>query len=145
MTTAITQGHAKVASYAHGSSTVALLGETIGTNLERTVARFGDRPAIVSCHQGLRLTYAEFDHEVDRVARALMAAGLQIGERVGIWSPNRVEWAPVQYAPGKVGGIPVNINPAYRTRELEYALRQSGCRILIAAATFKSSDYVQMT
>jgi len=138
-------GLSQAGSYAHGASAVPLLGETIGTNLERTVARFGDRPAVVSCHQGVRLTYAEFDAEVNRVALALIAAGLQIGERVGIWSPNRVEWAIVQYATAKIGAILVNINPAYRPHELEYALRQSGCRLLIAAPAFKSSDYIQMT
>src|SRR3954451_13252926 len=138
-------GEPQVASDAHGASPVPLLGETIGANLERAAARFPDRPAIVSCHQDVRLSYAEFDAEVDRVARALMAAGFERGDRIGIWSPNRVEWALVQYATAKVGAVLVNINPAYRTHELRYALRQSGCRMLIAAATFKSSDYVQMT
>jgi fatty-acyl-CoA synthase len=138
------RGTRQVASYAHGASAVPLLGETIGESLERTAARFGDRPAIVSCHQGVRLTYAEFDGEVDRVARALLAAGLEAGERVGIWSPNRVEWALVQYATAKVGVVLVNINPAYRTHELQYALRQSGCRMLIAAPSFKTSDYRAM-
>jgi fatty-acyl-CoA synthase len=138
------RGRRQVASYAHGASAVPLLGETIGENLERVAARFGDRPVVVSRHQGVRLNYAEFDAEVDRVARALLAAGLEVGERVGIWSPNRVEWALVQYATAKAGLILVNINPAYRTHELLYALRQSGCRMLIAAASFKSSDYMAM-
>jgi fatty-acyl-CoA synthase len=137
-------GTPQVASYAHGASAVPLLGETIGANLERTAAEFGDRPAIVSRHQGVRLTYAEFDAEVDRVARALLAAGFETGERIGIWSPNRVEWAVVQYATAKAGVVLVNINPAYRTHELLYALRQSGCRMLIAAASFKTSDYMAM-
>jgi fatty-acyl-CoA synthase len=137
-------GTRQVASYAHGASAVPLLGETIGANLERTAAEFGDRPAIVSRHQGVRLTYAEFDAEVDRVARALLAAGFETGERIGIWSPNRVEWAVVQYATAKAGVVLVNINPAYRTHELLYALRQSGCRMLIAAASFKTSDYAAM-
>jgi fatty-acyl-CoA synthase len=137
-------GTPQVASYAHGASAVPLLGETIGANLERTAAEFGDRPAIVSRHQGVRLTYAEFDAEVDRVARALLAAGFETGERIGIWSPNRVEWALVQYATAKAGVVLVNINPAYRTHELLYALRQSGCRMLIAAASFKTSDYTAM-
>jgi len=137
-------GTRQVASYAHGASAVPLLGETIGANLERTAAEFGDRPAIVSRHQGVRLTYAEFDAEVDRVARALLAAGFETGERIGIWSPNRVEWAVVQYATAKAGLVLVNINPAYRTHELLYALRQSGCRMLIAAASFKTSDYTAM-
>jgi fatty-acyl-CoA synthase len=131
-------------SYAHGASATPLLGETIGANLQRTAARVPDRPAIVARHQGVRLTYAELDAEVDRVARALMAAGLGAGDRVGIWSPNRVEWALVQYATARAGVVLVTINPAYRSHELEYALRQSGCRMLIAAPAFRSSDYVAM-
>jgi fatty-acyl-CoA synthase len=131
-------------SYAHGASPVSLLGETIGANLERTAAAFPDREAIVSRHQGVRLLYSEFDAEVDRVARALIGAGLEAGDRVGIWSPNRVEWALVQYATAKAGVILVNVNPAYRTHELQYALNQSGCRMLIAAPAFKTSDYIAM-
>ena len=138
------RGTRQSASYAHGASAVPLLGETIGDNLERTAERFGDRPAIVARHQGVRLTYAEFNAEVDRVARALLAAGLAAGDRVGMWSPNRVEWALVQYATAKAGLILVNINPAYRTHELEYALKQSACRMLIAATSFKTSDYTAM-
>jgi fatty-acyl-CoA synthase len=131
-------------SYAHGTSLVPLLGDTIGTNLERTAARVPDRQAIVSCHQDVRLTYRELDDAVDRVARGLLAAGLQAGDRLGIWSPNRVEWALVQYATAKAGVILVNINPAYRTHELRYVLAQSGCRMLVAAPAFKTSDYVAM-
>src|SRR3954463_13287546 len=127
-----------------GPGAVPLLEETIGANLERTVARLRDRPALVSCHQGLRYSYAEFDAEVDRVARALIAAGLRKGDRLGIWSPNRVEWALIQYATAKIGVILVNINPAYRTHELEYALKQSRCRMLVSAPAFKTSDYVAM-
>jgi fatty-acyl-CoA synthase len=123
---------------------VPLLEETIGANLERTVARFGDRPALVSCHQGLHYSYAEFDTEVDRVARALIAAGLRKGDRLGIWSPNRAEWSLIQYATAKIGVILVTINPAYRTHELGYALEQSRCRMLVAAPAFKTSDYVAM-
>jgi fatty-acyl-CoA synthase len=131
-------------SYAHGTSLVPLLGETIGANLERTAARVPEREAIVARHQGVRLTYAQFDAQVDLVARGLMSLGLEAGERVGIWSPNRVEWALVQYATAKIGAILVNINPAYRTHELQYALTQSGCRMLIAAPAFKTSDYEAM-
>jgi fatty-acyl-CoA synthase len=123
---------------------VPLLGETIGANLERTARDHRDRPALISCHQGLRYTYAEYDAEIDRVARALMAAGIEQGDRVGLWSPNRAEWALVQYATAKIGAVLVNVNPAYRTHELEYALRQSGCRMLVAASKFKSSDYVEI-
>src|SRR4051812_36547377 len=131
-------------SYAHGVSDHPLLGETIGANLERTAARVPDRPALISRHQGVRMTYSELDAEVDRVGRALLAAGLSTGDRVGLWSPNRAEWMVVQYATAKAGLILVNINPAYRTHELAYALRQSGCRMLIAAPEFKGSDYVAM-
>ena len=131
-------------AYDHGASAVALLGRTIGDTLADTAARFGDRPALVSCHQGLRFSYAELDAEVDRLARALLAAGLERGDRVGIWSPNRAEWALVQYATARIGVILVTINPAYRTSELEYVLRQSGCRMLIAASSFKTSDYGAM-
>src|SRR4051794_23120293 len=131
-------------SYASGTSTTPLLGDTIGDNLDRTIARFADREALVSVHQDLRYTYAQFGEAVDRAARACIAAGLQAGDRVGIWSPNCAEWAVIQYATAKAGIILVNINPAYRTSELEYVLRQSGCRMLVAATAFKSSDYVAM-
>ncbi len=131
-------------SYASGLCEQPLLGETIGANLERSVRRFGDREVLMSRHQDLRYTYAEFNQEVDRVARSLLAVGLEKGDRLGIWSPNCAEWALVQYATAKIGVVLVNINPAYRTSELSYALRQSGCRMLIAARAFKSSDYVAM-
>ena len=131
-------------SYAHGASTTPLLGETIGANLERTVARVPDAEALVSRHQGIRLTYAELDEEVDRAARALLAAGLAPGDRLGIWSPNRAEWVLIQYATAKAGVILVNVNPAYRTSELEYALNQSGISFLILAARFRQADYVAM-
>ena len=132
-------------SYAHGASEKPLLGETIGDNLARTAAEHPDAEALVSCEQGVRWTYAELDERVDRAAASLIAAGLQPGDRLGIWSPNRAEWTLMQYATARAGVILVNINPAYRTSELEYALRQSGCRILIAAPSFKTSDYVAMT
>ena len=132
------------ASYSHGVSETPLLGETIGDNLRRTVERFGDRAALVSRHQGVRLSYAELDAEVDRVALALLAAGIGKGDRVGIWAPNCAEWVFVQYATARIGAILVNVNPAYRTHELEYALRQSGVRLLVSAPSFKTSDYVAM-
>jgi fatty-acyl-CoA synthase len=131
-------------SYAHGAHDVPLLGETIGACLEATAARHPDQEALVSCHQGLRYTYAELNAAVDELARGLLAYGIERGDRVGIWSPNRSEWAVVQYATAKIGAILVNINPAYRTSELEYALRQSGCRLLLAAQSFKTSDYRAM-
>jgi fatty-acyl-CoA synthase len=131
-------------SYASGISDTPLLGDTIGDNLDRTIAAFGDREALVSVHQDLRYTYSQFGEAVDRCARALIAAGIEAGDRVGIWSPNCAEWALVQYATAKAGIILVNINPAYRTSELAYVLKQSGCRMLVAATAFKTSDYVQM-
>src|SRR5919106_828233 len=131
-------------SYASGVATRPLIGETIGENLEHTVARFGDREALVVRHQDVRLTYAELDEQVNALARGLLGAGLRKGDRVGIWAPNCAEWVLVQYATAKAGIILVNINPAYRTTELEYALRQSGCRMLVAARAFKTSDYAGM-
>ncbi len=131
-------------SEARGSQDVPLIEETIGANLDRTVARFGDRQALISCQQGQRYTYRELGAAVDLLARALIAAGIEPRDRLGIWSPNCAEWVLVQYATAKSGVIMVNINPAYRTSELEYALRQSGCKMLIAAPAFKGSDYVAM-
>jgi fatty-acyl-CoA synthase len=131
-------------SYASGASAQPLLGETIGANLERIVATFGDREALVSVHQGLRYTYDNFNKAVNQVARGLLAHGISRGDRVGIWSPNCAEWALVQYATAKLGVILVNINPAYRSHELAYVLNQSGCRMLVAATSFKTSDYVAM-
>ena len=131
-------------SYAHGTFDRPLLGETIGQNLERTIGRVPDSPALISCHQKLRYTYAEFGEAVDRLASALLAHGLAHGDRVGVWSPNRAEWALAQYATAKIGVILVNINPAYRLNELEYALGQSGCRWLFAAPELKGSSFVEM-
>ena len=120
-------------SYAAGTSSQVLLGETIGANLDRTVATFPDRDALVVPFQDVRYTYRQLGAEVDRVARALLASGLGRGDRVGIWSPNCAEWVVLQYATAKVGVILVNINPAYRSHELAYVLEQSGCRMLVAA------------
>jgi fatty-acyl-CoA synthase len=131
-------------SYASGPAGVGLIGETIGANLSATVSRFPDRPAIVSRHQDVRMTYAEFEAAVDTVALGLLDLGIERGDRVGLWSPNYVEWALVQYATAKLGVILVNLNPAYRTHELEYAVGHSGCRFVIAAPSFKTSDYVAM-
>jgi fatty-acyl-CoA synthase len=131
-------------SYAHGALDEPLLGETIGANLERTIARVPDADALVSSHQGLRYTYAQFGEAIDRLAAGMLAAGLDRGDRVGVWGPNRAEWALVQYATAKLGVILVNINPAYRTNELQYALGQSGCRALFAAQEVKGSDFVAM-
>jgi fatty-acyl-CoA synthase len=133
-----------VPSYAHGGGAAPLLGETIGANLDRTIARFGDREALVSVHQDVRFTYAEFGEAVDRLARGLLASGVGPGERLGIWSSNCAEWVLLQYATAKAGVVLVNINPAYRTSELSFALRQSACRTLVAAPSFKTSNYTAM-
>ncbi len=131
-------------SYASTTSDKPLLGMTIGEMFDATVARFPDNEALVSRQQGLRYTYRQFAVQVERAARALMALGAQKGERVGIWSPNRAEWAITQFATAKIGAILVNINPSYRVHELEYALTQSGCAYLITAPQFKTSDYTAM-
>jgi fatty-acyl-CoA synthase len=107
-------------SYSHGTSTTPLLGETIGDNLRRTVERFGDREALVVRSQGFRTTYRQLWDHTTGVARGLLALGVAKGDRVGIWSPNRWEWVVLQYATARVGAILVNINPAYKTAELEY-------------------------
>ena len=131
-------------SYAAGATTPALLEETIGANLERIVAEHGDREALVEVASGRRWTYASFDADVNALARGLIAAGIAKGDRVGIWAPNCAEWTLVQYATAKVGAIIVNVNPAYRTHEMAYALNQSGLRLLISAESFKTSDYRAM-
>jgi fatty-acyl-CoA synthase len=131
-------------SYASGTFEVALLGDTIGDNFDRTVARFGDREALVDVPAGRRWTYRELAADVDAVAVGLLDYGVAKGERVGIWAPNCAEWTMVQYASAKIGAILVNINPAYGSRELEYVLRQSQVRTLVAAPTFKTSDYAGM-
>jgi fatty-acyl-CoA synthase len=131
-------------SYAHGAYADPLLGETIGHNLERTISRVPDAEALVSYHQGLRYTYAEFGEAVDRLAGGLLAAGLTRGDRVGVWGPNRAEWVLIQYATAKAGLILVNINPAYRLNELHYALGQSGCRWILSTQELKGSDFVAM-
>jgi fatty-acyl-CoA synthase len=133
-----------VPSYVHGASTTPLIGETIGAHFDRAAARWPERDALVVCQQGVRLTYAQLRTEVDRIAAGLIALGLTPGERVGIWSPNNAEWAMLQFATAKAGLILVNINPAYRVSELEYALNLSGCTALVLARAFKTSDYVAM-
>jgi fatty-acyl-CoA synthase len=131
-------------SYAHGACPDPLLGETIAENLERTAARVPDANALISCHQGARYTYAQFNRAVDRIASGMIAAGLGKGDRAGVWSPNRAEWVLTQYATAKAGVILVNINPAYRVHELEYALAQSGCRWVFSAQELKGADFVEM-
>jgi fatty-acyl-CoA synthase len=131
-------------SYVHGASTVPLKYQTIGDGFDEAMAKHGDREALVVRHQNIRWTYAELKREVDAVAAGLIALGLEKGERIGIWSPNNAEWAVTQFATAKAGLILVNINPAYRVTELEYALNKVGCKALITAARFKSSDYLAM-
>jgi fatty-acyl-CoA synthase len=128
-------------SYAHGTSTTPLLGETIGANLRRTVERVPDAMALVVRSQGHRASYAALWELTGRVARGLLARGIGRGDRVGIWSPNRHEWVAVQYATARIGAILVNINPAYRSAELEYVLGQSGIRTLLLARGFRGTDY----
>ncbi|GMR02921.1 MAG: AMP-binding protein [Acidimicrobiia bacterium] len=131
-------------SIAAGSTTTALLEETIGQNLEATAARYPDRDALVVVHQSIRQTWAEFNATVDDVAKGLMAIGIEAGDRVGMWSPNFAEWIYIQYATAKIGAIQVNINPAYRTSELTYALQQSGCRLLVTRTEYLTSNYKDM-
>jgi len=131
-------------SYVHGASPEPLIGETIGRHFERAVERWRDREALVVRHQNVRWTWAELKERVDRVAAGLLALGLEPGDRVGIWSPNNAEWALTQFATAKAGLVLVNINPAYRTHELEYVLNKVGVRALVTAARFRTSDYVAM-
>src|SRR5689334_20552809 len=131
-------------SYVHGTSAVPLLGETIGENLRRTVERFPEREALVVVHQGYRATYRQLWEQIGLVAAGLLARGVKKGDRVGIWSPNRHEWVLVQYATARIGAILVNVNPAYRSHELEHVLKQSGTSLLVIAKSFRQADYVAM-
>jgi fatty-acyl-CoA synthase len=131
-------------SYSSGESVTPLLGDTIGGNFDATVRAFGDREALVDCPTGRRWTYAELAADVDALALGLLELGIAKGDRVGIWAPNCAEWTLTQYATAKIGAILVNINPAYRTRELEFVLNQSGITLLVAAERLKSSDYAGM-
>ncbi|WP_416061468.1 AMP-binding protein [Rhodococcus indonesiensis] len=131
-------------SYTSGAWNTPLLGDTIGDNFDRTVARHGERDALVDRAAGRRWTYTELAAEVDALAFGLLRAGIGKGDRVGIWAPNCAEWVFVQYATAKIGAILVNINPAYRSHELQYVLTQAGIRMLVAAPSFKTSDYAAM-
>jgi fatty-acyl-CoA synthase len=131
-------------SYAHGAADVPLLGETIGENLRRTVEKAGEHEALVVRHQGYRATYRELWKQTGRAARGLLARGVQKGDRVGIWSPNRYEWVIAQYATARIGAILVNVNPAYKAAELAHALLQSGTRVLLLARSFRETDYVAL-
>ncbi|MER7830327.1 AMP-binding protein [Streptomyces sp. NPDC095602] len=134
----------KELSYAHGTGGTPLLGDTIGANLARAVERFPDREALVDVPSGRRWTYAEFGAAVDELARALLASGVERGDRVGIWAVNCPEWVLVQYATARVGAVMVNINPAYRAHELAYVLNQAGVSLLVASLAHKTSDYRAM-
>jgi len=131
-------------SYAHGSSTTPLLGETIGQNLKNTVQKFGNNEALVVPYQSYRATYSEFWNQTTEVAKSLLASGVKKGDRVGIWSANRFEWVIIQYASARVGAILVNINPAYRPVELKYALKQSGVSLLLMSKGFRHTDYTDI-
>jgi fatty-acyl-CoA synthase len=131
-------------SYVHGSSCTPLIGETIGVHFDKVADRCGEHDALISCHQQIRWSYRALKERVDDFAAGLLALGLRSGERIGIWSPNNAEWVVTQFATAKVGLILVNINPAYRLAELEYALNKAGCAALITAPRFKTSDYLGM-
>ena len=131
-------------SYDSGISDAPLSGDTIGRALERRVAASGERLALVSRHQGVRLTWSELAERATLVARGLLALGLEPGDRVGIWAPARVEWTELQLGSAMVGAILVNINPAYRSGELSYALSKAGVRFLAAVAGFRDVDYFAM-
>jgi len=131
-------------SYSHGTSSTPLLGETIGDNLRRIASQFGDSEVVVDVPSARRWTYRQFDADTDALALGLLAAGIKARDRVGIWSPNCAEWVLLQFATAKIGAILVNINPAYRSHELEFVLRQSGVRLLVSAESFKTSDYRAM-
>jgi fatty-acyl-CoA synthase len=132
------------ASYEHGASATPLSAETLGESLRHTVERFGDREAIVVRHQGYRATYKQLWEQVGIAARGLLAHGVRKGDRIGIWAPNRYEWVIVAHAAGRVGAILVNVNPAYKASELEYALNQSGIGLLILSQGFRQTSYVEI-
>ncbi len=131
-------------SYVHGATQTRLIGETIGAFFDQAAERWSDREALVVRHQSIRWTYAELKRQVDNFAAGLLALGLAPGDRVGIWSPNTAEWVVAKFASAKAGLILVNINPAYRMSELEYALNKVGCAALITASAFKTSNYTDM-
>jgi fatty-acyl-CoA synthase len=131
-------------SYVYGASDTPFIGDTIGVHFDRIVERFGERDALIVRHQQIRWTYRELKERVEGFAAGLLGLGLKRGDRIGIWSPNNAEWVVTQFATAKAGLILVNINPAYRLAELEYALNKAGCAALVTAAQFKTSDYFGM-
>src|SRR5436190_5497978 len=131
-------------SYTSATSDTPLLGLTIGDLFDQTVEKYPENPALIARQQKIRLSYRELQKEVNQCAKGLMHLGLQKGQRVGIWSPNRAEWCVTQFATSKVGAILVNLNPSYRLHELEYALTQSGCSAIVISPEFKTSNYTEM-
>ncbi len=131
-------------SYVHGASSTPIIDTTIGQAFDSAAERYPEREALVVRHQSVRWTYQELRERVDRCASGLLSLGLEPGDRVGMWSPNNAEWTVTQFATAKAWLILVNINPAYRLSELEYALNKVGCRVLITATSFKTSNYIGM-
>ena len=131
-------------SYIHGASDVPLIGETIGVYFDKAAARWGERDALIVRQQNVRWSYGELQRRIDAFAAGLLALGLEPGDRIGIWSPNNAEWVVTQFATAKAGLILVNINPAYRLSELDYALNKVSCKALVTSDHFKTSDYVGM-
>src|SRR5215469_237495 len=131
-------------SYVHGASGAPFIGDTIGVYFDRIVGRFAERDALIVSHQQVHWTYRELKEQVDAFAGGLLALGLKRGDRVGVWSPNNAEWVIAQFATAMAGLILVNINPAYRLAELEYALNKAGCVALITTTQFKTSNYLGM-
>ena len=131
-------------SYVHGTSDTPMIGDTIGVHFDKVVDRWSDRDAVIVRHQNIRWSYADLKKQADAVAAGFLALGLEPGDRVGIWSPNNAEWVVTQFATAKAGLVQVNINPAYRLSEVEYVLNKVDCKALVAAQTFKTSDYIGM-
>ena len=131
-------------SFVHGTSATPLLYLTMGELLANAVSAHGEREALVVRHQSIRWSYQDLNQQVDALAAGLLALGLVRGERIGIWSPNNAEWVVTQFAAARAGLVLVNINPAYRLSELEYALNKVECAALVTASAFKSSDYLTM-
>ena len=131
-------------SYVCGTSDMPLLYKTIGAQFDECVSTYSDHEAIVVSHQNIRWSYQELADAVDRFATGLITLGLEPGDRIGIWAPHSIEWVITQFATAKAGLILVNVNPAYRLSELEYALNKVGCKALVTADQFKSSDYIGM-
>ena len=131
-------------SYVRGSTDIPLSDATVSRFLLETAAKFPERPAIIFREQNIRWTWQQFADEVDVLASGLLSLGVEPGDRVGIWSPNRAEWLLTQFATARMGAVLVNINPAYRLAELEYALNMVGCKALVAAEQFKTSKYLEM-